>query len=399
MSIAQLLQRVRDGQQASARAQAIYASRLAPAFSPFDFIAPDEMKLSQLLAWLLDPKGSHAQGTLFLCSYVRRFGLLLDLAQAGDARVGVEVLTDVLDDWNRRVDVLVRIGAHAIVIENKPWADDQPGQVAHYLSWLDATTSGEKRLIYLTQGGAAPQDKSIPEAQRDQRQASGELVLQSFIDVADWIDEIRGQCRADRVNAFLAEFAQYLRRAFGAIADMNQREDLLAQVTESPELLAAALQVMAAGPDIKRALVRKLYDQIEAAVGVEKPLWTTDENLNAGSWPGFSIHFGGMLPAHFRIEFPNRQFGEMYYGLKHEVFAAPQLAAGAVRAKLPDAGKSNDIWPWYRLPGPKDALWPHDGRWAANEDAWVGVVRGTLAGEVIKVASVLEDAIKALALP
>ena len=40
--------------------------RLATGFNVFDLIEPDENKLSDILADLLDPKGSHGQGDLFL---------------------------------------------------------------------------------------------------------------------------------------------------------------------------------------------------------------------------------------------------------------------------------------------------------------------------------------------
>ena len=42
----------------------------APHFSPFDsFIELNENKISDILAWMLNPSGSHAQGTDFLNSF------------------------------------------------------------------------------------------------------------------------------------------------------------------------------------------------------------------------------------------------------------------------------------------------------------------------------------------
>ncbi|WP_163310883.1 PD-(D/E)XK nuclease family protein, partial [Enterobacter kobei] len=43
-------------------AEKVSAPTVAPDFAVFDFIQPDEMRLSQVLAWLLNAKGSHAQG-------------------------------------------------------------------------------------------------------------------------------------------------------------------------------------------------------------------------------------------------------------------------------------------------------------------------------------------------
>ena len=43
-----------------------YAKQLAPTFSVFDYIYTDEMMLSRIISDLLNPKGKHAQGSIFL---------------------------------------------------------------------------------------------------------------------------------------------------------------------------------------------------------------------------------------------------------------------------------------------------------------------------------------------
>ena len=44
-------------------------------FNVFDLIEPDENKLSDVLAWLLNPKKSHGQGGLFLGLLLKRLDL------------------------------------------------------------------------------------------------------------------------------------------------------------------------------------------------------------------------------------------------------------------------------------------------------------------------------------
>jgi len=57
---------IREKRKAFADNYAYFAPKLAPRFNCFDFINPDENKLSEVLAELLDPKGTHAQGDVFL---------------------------------------------------------------------------------------------------------------------------------------------------------------------------------------------------------------------------------------------------------------------------------------------------------------------------------------------
>ena len=75
MSVQALLRSLADQRAAFDAARRVYARRLAPDFNVFDFIAPDELRLSSILAWLLDPAGSHSQGNLFLVELLREFGL------------------------------------------------------------------------------------------------------------------------------------------------------------------------------------------------------------------------------------------------------------------------------------------------------------------------------------
>ena len=66
MEILELLRTVSERQRGFAQARRLYSDRLAPEFNPFDFIAPNEIKLSRILAWLLNPKEKHGQGARFL---------------------------------------------------------------------------------------------------------------------------------------------------------------------------------------------------------------------------------------------------------------------------------------------------------------------------------------------
>jgi hypothetical protein len=111
-----LLRSLADQRAAFDAARRVYARRLAPDFNVFDFIAPDELRLSSILAWLLDPAGSHGQGSLFLVELLRELGLDGPMDGLDASRVGVEVQTHE----RRRVDVVVRMPGAILGVENKP---------------------------------------------------------------------------------------------------------------------------------------------------------------------------------------------------------------------------------------------------------------------------------------
>ena len=71
--IPQLLERVSNELKALETARQRYAKQLAPNFSVFDYIYTDEMMLSRIIADLLNPHGTHAQGVAFLSLFLEIF--------------------------------------------------------------------------------------------------------------------------------------------------------------------------------------------------------------------------------------------------------------------------------------------------------------------------------------
>jgi hypothetical protein len=92
------------------RTQRLLDQELATGFNVFHLIDPDENKLSDVLSLLLNPKGSHGQGDLFL--RLLFIELKLPLAKnLRDAKVQREAMTDQISNNRRRIDVLIEAPA------------------------------------------------------------------------------------------------------------------------------------------------------------------------------------------------------------------------------------------------------------------------------------------------
>lgn len=114
---------------------------------------------SALLANLLRPQGSHAQGTLFLDRF-----LAFCTGTFPDA-LPVPVGPLLPDDWQVRAEVWTSEGnldlviasrrlGYLYVIENKIFAGEQPEQMERYARWLARQTHAAHRaLFYLTPDG------------------------------------------------------------------------------------------------------------------------------------------------------------------------------------------------------------------------------------------------------
>jgi hypothetical protein len=183
----------------------------ASGFNVFDLIRPDENRLSDVLALLLDPRGAHGQGDLFLRLLIEKLDTGLSTKQTRLAKVQREAPTRRIDKNRRRMDVLVDAG-DLVVIENKVNAAEQPEQVKDYLEHLHRCIQGRaarSTLIYLTPSGRPPD--SISRKVVEQERAANTLRCWSYGQhLRSWLVACRSQCEAPRFRDFLTDFIQYV---------------------------------------------------------------------------------------------------------------------------------------------------------------------------------------------
>jgi hypothetical protein len=191
--------------------QRLLDRKQATRFNVFDFIAPDENKLSDVLAWLLDPRESHGQGDTFLRLLFKTLGLVTNAKLTMDAKVQREAPTFGINKYRRRMDVLVEAGAW-LVIENKVDSSEQPEQVKDYLEHLRRCTVNRpirSTLIYLTPDGRKPTSLDAPT--RNEYEDCGRLHCWSYqAQLRSWLDNCRRECEAKWIRSFLTNFVGYI---------------------------------------------------------------------------------------------------------------------------------------------------------------------------------------------
>lgn len=118
--------------------------------------AHDEVKLhSRFLFELLNPRGSHGLGDIFLRSFAQHCGFATHTCP-------VELRYDQVRAHRERgrMDLLIEDGSSAVIIENKIYAADQPKQLQRYHD--DALEESWKpTLYYLTLDGHDPSAQSL----------------------------------------------------------------------------------------------------------------------------------------------------------------------------------------------------------------------------------------------
>src|SRR5512138_1022885 len=131
--------------------------REAPRFNVFETLGIRDIESihSRFLAFLFDPRASHAQGTLFLQSFLDRFlsGQALPRPTIEETFVHREFVT-----MHGCLDIAIFLPQGGrICIENKVWASEQEQQISRYQRYLSSLKDASHRLvIFMSPSGEAP---------------------------------------------------------------------------------------------------------------------------------------------------------------------------------------------------------------------------------------------------
>lgn len=93
-------------------------------YNVFDVLETKEVKHSKFIASLLDPKGLHYQGDLFLREFVNACGI---------SDFGLDISNAQVFREYENIDIYITDGNKHIIIENKLWTGDHDEQIARYI--------------------------------------------------------------------------------------------------------------------------------------------------------------------------------------------------------------------------------------------------------------------------
>ncbi len=259
--------------------------RHAPRFNAFDYLARDELGLSQVIADLLNPRGAHGQGAAFLRRFLKRLEHF-DLPDGLDASQVTLEKAIVCDRRPRRLDIFIRISAsQCVVIEHKRGARDGPQQLQDYGMWMRQKYQ-KTMLIYLSPLGqcpvkmAPPDDGSpnnhgfmiMPYASR-QPDDDGRLrddeewdAYRLNYSLADWFGDCRLLCEADRLRWFLGDAQTCCRQVLRGGGTMpglagEALRDFLLSTASGVEFASTIREVW---PDVRDSLCRKFLCRLFA---------------------------------------------------------------------------------------------------------------------------------------
>ncbi|MET3978344.1 uncharacterized protein (DUF427 family) [Mucilaginibacter sp. UYP25] len=242
--------------------QALYDPVNAFRFNLFNFWYPGENKLSQILAFFLDPKQTHGQGDVFLKIFLNQFGLTHLVSDTNNVNVKCEYTIT----YQRRIDILISFynDKFAIGIENKFGAGDQVNQLHDYAKYFKDNFNNHV-LFYLTPKGGNPSLSSINKENYELYIGDGSLQSISYTsDIIDLINKWSLACQANRVRYFLNDFEQYFKKILIGDNFMNEHQIVADYALSTPENLTAAFDTFKAFSIIKEEIAKRFTDKLAA---------------------------------------------------------------------------------------------------------------------------------------
>lgn len=362
-----LLEKLRVRHAGWQQAQQLMAAQLAPHFSPYTVYRSQEVDVSRHLALLLDPKGTHGQGSLFWDAWVE-----LVLEMQDNYRNGLESCTTQTSDWLRKakvqhievehptaegrfIDLCTRTNSGVLAIENKPWLWSQDGsaQLRDYASHLKVAAGSEAwKLVYLAH--SAPAEHSWGESERAVAAQLGQFVFVPWPRLLEVLQACVPKIQAAKVRWFVEDFIQMMGQAMRQ-TDSAQMMHLAAAFNQTPQSLKSALLLR----DTLRqwqvgqlAKLRQVLTQRCAALGIGL-VWEIYPENPQKKYQRFELTFAKHPQVRFKLEWNGIGLDEqsIFWGLNE-----PAMKADRARAMF--AALCESCPNWARVNAP-EAGWPY----------------------------------------
>lgn len=361
-------------------AQQLMAAQLAPQFSPFSVYRSNEVDVSRHLLLLLDPKGTHGQGSLFWDAWVAQ---VLDAYQEQstqdevakthgvDTGVGSDETQAALD-WlraskvksvetemptseGRFIDLYARTQHGILGIENKPWVWSKDGvsQLKDYAKHLsEAAGNAPWALVYLAHN--LPSQESWPEEERLAAQRKGQFVYVPWLRLVAALQACVRNIQAPKVRWFVEDLIVMMEKAMG-YTDNAQMQHIAQAFTHSPQLLSQAFvlrdtlkQWQVSQLTKLEGLLKKRCDALGIAVD-----WQVSPDNPAKKYAHFALKFEQHPQVNFQVEWYTTLNDEssVYWGL-----IVKGMPANKAREMYAALSKVCHEWPCTER---TEANWPY----------------------------------------
>ena len=279
---------------------AVLRRKLGSAFEISEYtVGGYEVPLNRIIADLLNPRGPHGQGALFLRLFLRQLLPNYEAHEPGQLSKWRAALNHGTAG-GRYVDIaLFHESDLVIYIESKPWATEGYNQLRDYKDDLAAKSFSRKVLVFLP-GVIDRKPQTVTE--KECEESNVKLITMPFQEgveapsIIKWIDQCSKDCEADNVRLFLRDLASYLRRKFPNVGTDLMAEDsfvsmMVPNIVRSPHYLQMMLKFEPVIPEVKKRIAETFFERLRAELVARNTDWQVDYETGAfeKQWGQFAV--------------------------------------------------------------------------------------------------------------
>ena len=196
----------------------------------------EEVRLhSAFIAELLNPKGSHGLAHRLLQAFIEELNLPDGYInfQRCSQNIVERSIGRATEKEGGRIDMIIEDGNHAIIIENKIYAGDQPHQLLRYNNYGKKKFPNGFILIYLTLDGHEACKCSIGGKEFDYKQLSYES------NIVDWLDKCYTIADGKPlVQSVIKQYCELIKQITYTDMDTKYRDKLMSVLLEPKNVVA-----------------------------------------------------------------------------------------------------------------------------------------------------------------
>lgn len=196
----------------------------------------EEVRLhSAFIAELLNPQGGHGASYHFLQAFLNTLGIKEDYIDYTQCSLYIKERTigPVTETEGGRIDIIVEDGRHAIIIENKIYAQDQPNQLLRYYNYGKQNFPEGFKLFYLTLDGHDPEEKSLGGKSFDYQNISYEE------EIIRWLERCSEMSKDKPLaNAVIKQYSEIVKQITNLDVDMQYNNNLKSVLLKQENVLA-----------------------------------------------------------------------------------------------------------------------------------------------------------------
>jgi hypothetical protein len=341
---------------------------------------------SPILAELLNPRGSHGQGAVFLRHFLDVVNLQ-DFA-AESARVETEVSIGALG----RIDIVINDGNHrSIFIENKIHAGLQEDQLVRYHEH-----DRNADLLFLTLEPELPADWPTNPGYTAQSFTRAFRNISYRTDILQWLERCRKEvATAPTVREAITQYIYLVQHLTQQNTSARMNQEIVKAVTHDSSTYLAYASLRNASGEIRSAIIAKVNAQLEA-LAKELGLTPLEAFTGQGKSANNSIYTTPAMKARnlrFGLRFADTDYRNLGFGFAYidcnlkTPLDSPVIAL--FKEAFPEPSFSNGFWHAY-------AWWDHHRNW--GDEVMAAILNGQFAPDldalIRKLAKVATDAAK-----